>query len=418
MTELSTLKEQVCNSIDKNRDMLLSISHEIHSNPELAFEEFKASKLLSDESEKVGMNVVREAYGLETAYASDFGNDGPRVAILSEYDALPGIGHSCGHNIIATTGFGAAAALLEVKDSLPGSIRYLGTPAEERGGGKEFMAQEGAFEEVSAAMMVHPAGVDLSTMPSICVSEVQVTYKGRSAHASAIPHMGINALDALVTAYQAIAQLRQHIKQTERIHGIFEETGFAPNIVPEVASGKFFVRAANAQDLAPLKARVQGCFEAGATATGCNVDIKWAAVDYLDIKTNWPLAEAYERNATELGREFLPLEKMSPSSAGSTDMGNISHRVPSIHPLISCAPPEVVIHNPEFAKWAASDLGDQSCIDGAKSLAMTALDFLFDEELQEKASTSFKESEENSKEVVKLSFNPDGDTSIGGCGCC
>ena len=142
MTELSTLKEQVCNSIDKNRDMLLSISHEIHSNPELAFEEFKASKLLSDESEKVGMKVVREAYGLKTAFASDFGNDGPRVAILSEYDALPGIGHSCGHNIIATTGFGAAAALLEVKDSLPGSIRYLGTPAEERGGGKEFMAQE------------------------------------------------------------------------------------------------------------------------------------------------------------------------------------------------------------------------------------------------------------------------------------
>ncbi len=418
MNDAAALKRQACDAIDAMSDELIAISHEIHANPELAFHEHKAAALLSDRVEKAGLPVIREAFGLETAYATEFGDKGPTVGILSEYDALPGIGHACGHNIIATTGLGASLALAKLNGALPGRVRYLGTPAEEQGGGKELMAQEGAFDGLDAAMMVHPAGVDLATMPCICVSEVEVIYSGKSAHASAMPHAGLNALDALVTAYQSIAQLRQHIKPTERIHGIINEGGVAPNIVPDRASGVFYVRAAEAVSLAALKERVQACFEAGALATGCTADIRWAKADYLDMKTSWPIAEAYEANAQSLGREFFPLEKMPSGSAGSTDMGNVSHRVPSIHPMISSAPPSVVIHNPEFARWAGSEMGDKACIDGAKSLAMTAIDFMTDAALQEAAKTGFEETAENSARSVSAAYNPEGTIALGGCGCC
>lgn len=418
MADKEALKKQVCDVIDAMSSELIDISHEIHANPELAFREEKAAKLLSDRVEQAGLPTTRGAFGLDTAYATEFGDGPANVAILSEYDALPGIGHACGHNIIATTGLGASLALAKLNGSLPGKIRYLGTPAEEQGGGKELMAQEGAFDGLDAAMMVHPAGVDLATMPCICVSEVEVIYTGKSAHASAMPHAGLNALDALITAYQTIAQLRQHIKPTERIHGIINEGGTAPNIVPDHARATFYVRAADALDLAALKKRVQACFEAGALSSGCQADIRWAKADYLDMKTSWPLAEAYEANARTLGRDFFPLAKMPSGSAGSTDMGNVSHRVPSIHPMIASAPPSVVIHNPEFAKWAASDLGDKACIDGAKSLAMTAIDFLMDKGLQEAAKATFAESAENSARSVKAAYNAHGTVNLGGCGCC
>lgn len=414
----AVLKQQVCNAIDAMAPALIEVSHAIHAKPELAFHEVEAARLLTSRIEAAGLPVTRGAFGLPTAYASSFGPAGkPEVAILSEYDALPGIGHSCGHNIIATTGLGASLALAQLGAGLPGRVRYLGTPAEERGGGKELMAQQGAFDGVDAAMMVHPAGIDLITMPCICVSEVVVTYHGRSAHASAIPHAGLNALDALVTAYQAIAQLRQHIKQTERIHGIITKGGSAPNIVPDEAEGFFYVRAAYAKDLTPLKKRVQACFEAGALASGCTVDIKWAKADYLDLKTSMPLARSYERNMRMIGRSFFPLEKVPQGMAGSTDMGNVSHRLPSIHPMISCAPPDVVIHNPEFARWAASDLGDKACIDGAKALAMTALDYMSDEELRQAAGLEFAASADSSARSVEAAYDPKGHSEIGGCGC-
>ncbi|MBN4051762.1 M20 family metallopeptidase [Parvibaculum lavamentivorans] len=418
MTDAATLKKNICSAIDAMADELITISHEIHANPELAFQEHKAAKLLSARVEKEGLAVTREAFGLETAYSTEFGTKGPTVGILSEYDALPGIGHSCGHNIIAVTGLGAALALSKLNGSLPGRVRYLGTPAEEQGGGKELMAQEGAFDGLDAAMMVHPAGIDLTTMPCICVSEVEIIYHGKSAHASAMPHAGVNALDALITAYQTIAQLRQHIRPTERIHGIIKEGGLAPNIVPDLASGVYFVRAANAIELAELKKRVHACFEAGALATGCTVDIRWAKADYLDMKTSWPIADAYEANARSLGRDFFPLDKLPSGSAGSTDMGNVSHRVPSIHPMIASAPPSVVIHNPEFARWAASDLGDKACLDGAKSLAMTAIDFMTSKEMQTAAKAGFAETAESSARSVGAAYNPEGSTALGGCGCC
>ena len=417
------LKKQVCDAIDAMRSELIDASHAIHANPEIAFEETFAHGLLTDKVEAHGLNVERHACGLDTAFISQFGSGDVEVGILSEYDALPGIGHACGHNIIATTGLGASLALAKLGAKLPGRVRYLGTPAEESGNGKELMARQNAFDGLDAAMMVHPAGVDLITMPSLAVNEVRVTYTGKPSHASAMPHAGINALDGLVTAYQSIAQLRQHIKQSERIHGIFNEAGLAPNIVPDRAVGTFYVRAENGMALADLKKRVQNCFQAGALAAGCEVQIDWALGDYLEIKDSWPIAERYQQNAESLGRDFFPLDKLPLSGAGSTDMGNISHRVPSIHPMIACAPPSVVIHNPEFAKWAGSEKGDKAVIDGAKSLAMTAIDVLTDPQLMQTAKSQFDETAEFSAQSLVAAWHGegghgDGDAALGGCGCC
>jgi amidohydrolase len=388
--DVAALKREVCDAIDGMRAELVRVSHAIHTKPELAFEEHAAAALLGDTLAKAGLDVVRGAYGLETAFAAEFGDaSAPRVALLAEYDALPGIGHACGHNLIATAAVGAGLALARLGRALPGRVRVLGTPAEERGGGKELMAREGAFEGVDAAMMIHPAGIDLATMPCIAVSDVEVVYRGQAAHASAMPERGVNALDALVLAYQSIAALRQHIRATERIHGIIVDGGQAPNVVPERAAGRFYVRARNADELAPLKLRVQACFEAGARATGASVEVSWLEPDYMDLVTSWPLAEAYQANAERLGRRFFPIDKVPPSVQGSTDMGNVSHRVPSIHPMIASAPPHCAIHHPEFATWAGSEMGDAAAIDGAKALAMTALDFFCDAGLRERVTRLF-----------------------------
>ena len=414
------LKKEVCANVDALSDSLILASHAIHAKPELAFQEYFAHELLTERVEEAGLSVERGACGLETAFVSTFGEKGVEVGILSEYDALPGIGHACGHNIIATTGLGASLALAKLGAALPGRVRYLGTPAEEAGGGKEIMAQAGAFKGLDTAMMVHPAGINLVTMPSVAMNEVRVTFTGKAAHASAMPFAGINALDALVSAYQSIAQLRQHIRQNERIHGIFNEAGLAPNIVPDRAVGTFYVRAANGIALAELKTRVKNCFEAGALAAGCDVEIRWALGDYLEIKDCWPLAERYKANAESLGRSFFPLEKIPTTGAGSTDMGNISHRVPSIHPMIACAPPHVVIHNPEFAKYAGSEAGDAAVLDGAKALAMTAIDVMTDDQLLKDARDQFNETADLSAQAVAQAWHGDGDgdATLGGCGCC
>lgn len=388
--DLRALKQEVCDGVDASRNALLRLSREIHAHPELAFEERRAAALLIAALREAGLAVEPGAYGLETAFSAEFGSEsGPCVALLAEYDALPGIGHACGHNLIAASALGAALALAPLAASLPGRVRVLGTPAEERGGGKELMARQGALDGVDAALMIHPSSVNLVSMPCIAMAEVEVVYHGQAAHAAAMPERGVNALDALVLAYQAIAALRQHIRATERIHGIITDGGQAPNVVPERAAGRFYVRAANAEDLAPLKLRVEACLRAGAAATGSTPEIRWDPVDYLDIHFNEPLASAFRSNAEQLGRVFFPYDKLPASIQGSTDMGNVSQRVPSIHPMLAAAPLHCTIHNAEFAKWAASELGDAAAIDGAKALAMTALDFLYDEELRRSAREAF-----------------------------
>jgi len=416
---LETLKREVCDAIDGLRGELVAASHAIHAHPELAFEEKFAADLLTKTVEKHSLPVQRGAYAVETAYATEFGPKGaPVMSLLSEYDALPGIGHACGHNVIASAGLGAALGLSKLGAKLTGRVRYMGTPAEERGGGKEYMAQAGAFEGVDASMMVHPAGFDMVTMPCIALAEVEVVYHGRAAHASAMPFRGLNALDALVSAYQSIAQLRQHIQQTERIHGIIVEGGLAPNIVPERAAGRFYVRARDGVELAALKKRVQACFDAGALATGTRLEAKWGKVDCLDLKTNWPLANAYEANARALGRELMDPNLLPPGLAGSTDMGNVSHRVPSIHPMIAVSPPNVVIHNAEFTAYAKSEKADRAVIDGAKGLAMTALDYFASHDLREAARADFAKSKDLSRAAVGSAFHKDGALLGGACGCC
>jgi len=385
------LKDAARDAVEVRRPKLLALSRAIHARPELAFEEHEAARLLVAALRDAGVEVQPGAYGLPTAFAAEFGPaDAPCVALLAEYDALPGIGHACGHNLIATAGIGAGLALAGLGSSLPGRVRVLGTPAEEHGCGKELMARSGAFEGVDAVLMIHPAGVNLVTMPCIAMAELDAVFRGEAAHAAAMPERGVNALDAMMLAYQGVAALRQHIRPTERIHGIVTDGGQAPNVVPERSAGRFYVRAADFQDLAPLKARVEACFRAGALATGCTLELSWGEADYRDIHLNDPLATAFRRNAEALGREFFPIEKLPPGIQGSTDLGNVSYRVPSIHPMLAAAPLHVTIHNPEFAKWAGSELGDTAALDGAKALAMTALDFFCDADLRVRAREAFE----------------------------
>lgn len=419
---LENLKKDVVAAVDSMAAELLSLSHAIHREPELALEEFKSAERLAAAVESHDVAVTRGAFGMPTAFAAEFGKDaGPIIAVLSEYDALPDVGHACGHNIIATAGFGAAMALAKLNGRLPGRVRYLGTPAEERFGGKEIIARAGAFDRLEAAMMIHPSNLDLATMPCIAVAEVEATFVGRAAHASAMPYRGLNALDAAVTAYQSIAQLRQHIQQSERIHGIITEGGIAANIVPERAACLYYVRAANIHDLMPLKKRVHACFEATALATGCTADIRWGTVDYLDLKTNWPLAQAFAQNAQSLGRDLEAIDTLPQGFAGSTDMGNVSHRVPSIHPLLSVAPLGVIIHNAEFTRWAASERGDRAVLDGAKALAMTMLDLMVETSLRESTRADFAATAELSQSAVAALLenarHHATDHAHPGCGC-
>ena len=385
------LKDRVCQAVDRMRDELLRISRAIHANPELAFEEHQAASLLVAALREAGLGVETGVHGLETAFSAEFGADGtPCVALLAEYDALPEMGHACGHNLIAIASVGAGLALASVADLLPGRVRVLGTPAEEHGCGKELMAREGALDGVDAALMMHPSSVNLVSMPCIAMAELEIRYRGQSAHAAAMPERGVNALDAMVVGYQAVAALRQHIARDERIHGIITDGGQSPNVVPERSAARFYVRAADEQNLAPLKRRVEACFRAGAEATGADVEIEWGAADYLDIRFNEPLATAFRANAEALGREFFPIDKLPPSVQGSTDMGNVSHRVPSIHPMLAAAPLHCTIHNPEFAKWAGSEMGEAAALDGAKALAMTALDYFADADLRQRAQAIFE----------------------------
>ncbi len=384
------LKQRACARIDDDEAALVDISKKIHDNPELNFQEYKAAGWLADYLEQRGFAVERGAYGMETAFRAVRGSGEPRVAILCEYDALPGVGHACGHNVIATAGAGAGVGAAEVLDKIGGTVIVLGTPAEEGGGGKIIMGERGAFDGIDAAMMVHPAGVDLPAMHVLAVSQVAVEYRGRAAHASASPHRGINALDAMVTAYQSIAQLRQHIRSTERIHGIITDGGQVANIVPERAAGMFMVRAATSPRLEQLKKRVNACLRGAAEASGAEVSIQELGVTYSDMWTNTALVDCYADNAKRVGRNLLPMSSVPGAVAGSTDMGNVSKWLPSIHPMIAVAPAHVPLHSAEFARWTDSPQAARAVVDGAKIMAMTAIEVLADPTLRQAMRAEFE----------------------------
>ncbi|MGH9184231.1 MAG: M20 family metallopeptidase [Acidimicrobiales bacterium] len=390
MSDIAAAKERLVEAVDQRADVLIDTSHEIHAHPELGFEEHFAADRLTGILEAEGLTVERAAYGLDTAFAARAGDSGPLIAVMCEYDALPGLGHACGHNIIATAGLGAGLAAAALAGELGGRVLVLGTPAEEGGGGKAIMAANGALAGVDAAMMVHPAGADLTAMSVIAVQRVFATYSGEAAHAAAFPQKGRNALDAMVLGYQAVAALRQHIRPDERIHGIFLEAGDKGNIVPARTRAEWYVRSPRDSTLAVLKERVATCLEAGATAAGCTVEFEWVEPRYLDMLDNGPMVECYAANAATLGRTVVePTRSLAPV-VGSTDMGNVSHEVPSIHPMIKVSPPHVPIHSEEFVRWARSDDGDRAVLDGAKALAMTVADLWLRPEVLDAARDAFR----------------------------
>ncbi len=371
--DIAEAKRRVSLEIDRLTPRLLEVSHSIHARPELCFEEHHAHEVLTGELADEGLAVDRAAYGLDTAFSARVGSMGPTIAVCCEYDALPGIGHACGHNIIAAAGLGAGLAASVVAEELGGTIAILGTPAEEGGGGKEFMIREGAFSDVDAAMMVHPADRDLRTMQAIAIHTLDVEYDGQAAHAAAAPHNGLNALDAAVLGYNNVAALRQHIRRDERIHGIFTAAGEKPNIVPDHAGAEWYVRSPTLGSLEPLKQRVLVCLEAGAQASGCSMSHHWNDPPYADMIDNDPLLDLYVANAVALDRHPEPMTEDT-AVVGSTDMGNVSYAVPSIHPMIKVAPDGVAIHTPDFAFHARSEDGDRAVIDGALAMAMTIID--------------------------------------------
>ncbi|MFM2071401.1 MAG: hypothetical protein RLZZ623_1664 [Actinomycetota bacterium] len=389
MDDIERLKVRVCAAVDGFADRLLDASHQIHAHPELNFEEVFAHDLLTSILDDEGLAPQRHAYDVATAFESHVGTTGPDVAVLCEYDALPGIGHACGHNIIATAGLGAGLAAATLAEELGGRVRIMGTPAEEGGGGKIEMARNGAFQGLTAAMMVHPADADLVRMDCIAVQELSIQYQGRAAHAAAAPQEGRNALDAAVLGYMNVAALRQHILPSERIHGIFIKGGDKANIVPAESVMTWMVRSPTIASLQPLKDRVLRCLEASATATGCGCTIDWQNVTYADMIDNGPMVSSYVANAARLGRTVNDPRAVGRAVVGSTDMGNVSYLVPSIHPMIKVAEDGVAIHTTDFAEWARSAAGDLAVLDGAKAMAMTVVDLWCSTVLRDEVATSF-----------------------------
>jgi amidohydrolase len=388
--DVEALKSSVCAEVDRLADQLLHASHEIHAHPELNFEEHFAHDLLVDQLRSAGLQPTPHAYGVDTAFEAAVGESGFNVAVLCEYDALPGIGHACGHNVIATAGLGAGLAAATVAEQAGGTLRIMGTPAEEGGGGKIQMARRGAFDKIDAAMMVHPADADLISMDTIALQELHVQYHGKAAHAAAAPWDGRNALDAAVLGYVNIAAMRQHIRPTERIHGIITKGGDKANIVPAEAAMEWIVRSATIESLQPLKHRVLTALESAATACACTIDHAWHDHTYADMIDNGPMVAAYVGNAARVGRTVVDPAAIGRHVVGSTDMGNISYLVPSIHPMIKVAGDGVAIHTLEFAEWARSADGDKAVLDGAKAMAMTIVDLWTSSDLREATTAAFE----------------------------
>jgi amidohydrolase len=394
--QLDELKQRLCDEVDRRAEALVDASHQIHARPELCYEEHFAADLLASLLDADGLEPNLGAYDLETAFAATAGSgDGPTIAVLCEYDALPGIGHACGHNINGTAGLGAGLAAAALADEVGGRVVILGTPAEEGGGGKVFMADRGALDGVDAALMVHPANRDLTAMNAIAIQQLWVDYHGKAAHAAAFPFKGRNALDAAVLGYVNVAALRQHIRPDERVHGIFTKAGEKPNIVPEHAAAQWYVRSPKVASLEDLKARVHACLAAGAAAAGCTMSAEWKDPMYFDMIDNGPMVAAWVDNARRVGREPVDPSVGRPGVVGSTDMGNVSHRVPSIHPRIQVSPPDIPIHSPEFTAFAGSPDGDLAVLDGAKMLAMTIADLWLRPDVLDAAKAEFAAAEKS-----------------------
>jgi amidohydrolase len=373
--------------IERTRDALVALSHRIHAHPELAFEEERASTWTAEMLDAAGYRVTRGVCEIPTAFVARIGSGPLHVAICAEYDCLPEMGHACGHNVIAASAVGAGLALARLADDVGLTVSVVGTPAEEHGGGKILLLERGAFKGVHLAMMVHPAPLDGAEPAMIAFQEFDVHYHGKAAHASAFPERGINAADALTVAQTAIACLRQHIRHTDRIHGIVLRGGEAPNVVPAHTIARYVVRARTLADLDDVQAKVRRCFEAGAVATGARLEFTNEQTPYAEVVHDHELAALYQRNAEALGRTFPDIGPLRERFAASTDMGNVSLAIPTIHPTIGIDSLPAVNHQPEFAACCATPSADKAVVDGALALAWTAIDVATDASMSTKLRT-------------------------------
>ena len=367
---------------DSVRDEMLALSHRIHANPELGYEEEKAAAWLSETLDAAGFQVETGICDIPTAFVGRAGSGPLHIGICAEYDCLPEIGHACGHNIIAAMGVGAGIAAAKIADEVGLTVSVIGTPAEEGGGGKIQLLERGGFSGMHAAMMVHPAPLDVVEFPIIAASMFDVCYTGKEAHASAFPERGINAADALTVAQTAIGLLRQHIRSGDRIHGIITKGGDAPNVIPAHTRASYMVRAKTIGDLAEIQEKVHRCFEAGALATGATLEIVGGEKPYAEMHHDPDMAAAYRRNAEALGRSFPGRGSSLERAAGSTDMGNVSLALPSIHPAIGIDSLPAVNHQPEFTAHCVSPAADKAVIDGALAMAWTAIDLATDTQVR------------------------------------
>jgi amidohydrolase len=388
--DMTALKTEIAGAIDRLGDDLEKLSRQIHDNPELGYQEVKAAAWLTEFLAAQGFKVERGLAGIETAFRATIETgEGPTIAILCEYDALPSIGHACGHNAIATAGAGAGAGLAAVRDKLPkGRVHVIGTPAEEGGGGKVKLIRSGVFENVDTAMMVHGWDQWIGHMDLLGIVRVGFEFTGKAAHASADPWVGVNALDAAVQTYNNVSMLRQQVRPDARIHGIITHGGAAPNIIPEFAAATFYVRSISLDYMWQLQKRVVACAEGAAKATGCGLKV----IDHDDtvyepMKRNETLLGAFRANLKALGiAEAPPLV----DRLGSSDVGNVSQVIPTIQPLMKIAPDGTPIHSRAFEAAAATPLAREGTLAAAKAMAMTTLDLLAEPVLVARARDEFQ----------------------------
>jgi amidohydrolase len=363
--------------VDRMRESLLEISHALHAHPETAWDEHASAELLTGRLESWGFEVTRGAAGLPTAFTAEHGTGSRTIGLVAEYDALPGLGHACGHNVIAAAALGAAHALQSVARDLDLRIRVIGTPAEEGGGGKIPMLEAGCFDGLEAALMIHPGPTDAVLARPRAVAHFDVEYHGTASHAGAYPHLGVNAADAFTIAQVAIGLLRQQLPDSLRVHGIVQEAGTAPNAIPASARGSWYVRADTLEELDLAFERVRRCFEAGATATSCSWELRETSPRYAEFRNDLELAEIFTRLAAAQGRD-MDLAEDGPRgmATASTDMGNVSQHVRAIHPYLGIDSLPAVNHQPEFADAAATPAADRAVRDGAVLLAQTVVEVL------------------------------------------
>ncbi|MFC9399162.1 M20 family metallopeptidase [Streptomyces sp. NPDC057027] len=376
MTTTTTAREHSRATLTRHRDTVVGLSHALHADPELAYEEHRAARRITDLVERAGFDVTREAYGLPTAFRATAGSGDLVVGICAEYDALPGIGHACGHNVNGSASVAAALALAPLADDLGITVALLGTPAEESGGGKVDMLRAGAFDDVAAAMMVHAAPQDAVGLSTLAISSLSVAYSGVPAHAAAMPHRGVNAADAMMIAQVAIAAHRQQMVPGAVVSGVVTSAGDAANVIPDRATATYDVRAGTSEELAELQARVRACFEAGALATGAELVLETVGNDYADLRQDLAMGRSYQAAAEALGRTVLPNDPGL--RGGSTDMGNVSHLVPTIHPSIGYDCGDTIMHHPDFTRYGTTAAADRAVLDGGLAMAWTAIDLATD----------------------------------------